>query len=77
MSDMNPSAEPPASQIPAPSSAAMDVPRRRSGWRLSIFLFLITCVTTILTGIGWEAGARGVAIAGPMQILGDPSLLFL
>jgi len=55
----------------------MHVPRRRSGWRLSIFLFLITCVTTILTGIGWEAGSRGLALAGPREILGDPSLLLL
>ncbi|MBI3451064.1 MAG: site-2 protease family protein [Acidobacteria bacterium] len=55
----------------------MDRPRRRSGWRLSSFLFVITCVTTLVTGMVREGASRGVAIRDAWQVLANPSLLML
>jgi len=44
---------------------------------MSIALFAVTSATTLLTGILFEAGSRGIAIQGLRQIIEEPSLLLL
>jgi membrane-associated protease RseP (regulator of RpoE activity) len=56
----------------APAGAA---PRR--GWRLSAALFALTAVTTLLSGVLWEADARGLEVGPLGSLLADPSLLLL
>jgi membrane-associated protease RseP (regulator of RpoE activity) len=50
--------------------------RRPSRWRLSIALLFVTFFTTLLTGMRFEAGVRGVDL-GEHDLFGEPSLLLL
>jgi membrane-associated protease RseP (regulator of RpoE activity) len=55
------------------------------GWRLAIFLFLVTCATTLLTGVMFEAPSGGSESLDPFQrlqevlvaIMAQPSLVLL
>lgn len=47
------------------------------GWRLSIFLLFATFLSTLIQGIGFEAGLRGVEIGDWSEILANPKLLAL
>jgi membrane-associated protease RseP (regulator of RpoE activity) len=66
---------------PTPESApgpAAEIPRRAGrGWRLPALFFAVTCVTTLLTGVEFEAPSRGIEIQSYSQILAQPSLLLL
>lgn len=71
-----PGFETPAPELPPPPIEP--APRATGrGWRLSIFLFLVTCLTTLLTGVEFEAPARGIEILSFGQLLAQPSLLLL
>ncbi len=63
--------------FPRPYVPVAAGPGRSSGWGLSAFLLLLTFATTLLTGIGFEAGARGLPIGGLSEILERPSILLL
>jgi membrane-associated protease RseP (regulator of RpoE activity) len=63
--------------ISRPGVPAPPRPGRPRGWGLSLVLLLLTFATTLLTGIGFEAGARGLSIGSLTEILERPSILLL
>lgn len=63
----------PSHPAPAPPAA----PRPGRGWILSGLLLAATLVTTLITGLGWEAPARGLTIQGLDHLLEEPALLLL
>lgn len=67
----------PASPGFASHAEARPRPAQGRGWLLSGLLFILTFATTLLTGVGWEAPARGISIEGVGALVEQPGLLLL
>ena len=67
----------PVASTDAPDRPTPRLPSRRSGWRLSFTLLAITFLTTLITGVAFEAGARRIENLGLLDLIGDPATLLL
>ena len=74
---MDPHTQPFPEPIRDHTAASPPAPPRARGWRLSLALLGVTFVTTLLTGVFWEAQSRGMGLLRLSEILAQPRLLVL